>query len=342
MMLPHQRRDTFRLLVDRFNLRADALCFYYFEGNLKSARFKKSDVETAIKFARTRFPDTSLYYLTDVYPDYGLIPGLMLVKEGDLASLQYSVGPHVFICAFESDERLIGVLRKIKKLPMPYFFTPSAYYPTARYFHRNDLAREVLIAEQAIGLPKFEVADFENLIQALDITADVPGDYVEIGVYQGRSAHLALRYMREKGIHRKTYLIDFFEGFGYEGAAQSADALWMGSHTDTSIQGVQEFLAQYDNHQICKLNIITEDLPTEIGSIAVCNVDVDMYEAVSAALNKVAPRMVSSGIIVIEDQGHTPALAGAYLAVDEFLDSTVARDFVPVHMASGQLFLIRK
>lgn len=341
-MPPHQRRDAFRLLVNKFDLKSDALRYFYFEGNLNSARFKKIDVETAIKFARARFPDSPLYYLTDEYPKYGAIPGLKLIKEVDLGSLQHSTGPHVFICAFESDEKLIRALREIKKLPTPYFYTPSAYYPTARYFHRNDMAREVLIAEQAIDLPKFEVADFENIIQALDITADVPGDYIEIGVYQGRSAHLALHYMRQKGIRRKAYLVDIFEGFGYEGAVQSADALWMGSHTDTSIQGVQEFLAEYDSYQIHKLNIITDDLPTEIGEVAVCNIDVDMYEAVLAGLNKVAPRMVSAGIIVVEDQGHTPALAGAYLAVVEFLASPVARDFIPLHMASGQLFLIRK
>jgi hypothetical protein len=265
-----------------------------------------------------------------------------LIKESDLARLLQLAGPHVFICAFESDEKLIGVLGKIKKLPMPYFFTPSSYYPTARYFHRNDIAREILIAEQAINLPKFEVADFENIIQALDITADVPGDYVEIGVYQGRSAHLALHYMQEKGIRRRAHLVDLFEGFSYEGAAQSADAAWMGSHMDTNIQAVQELLGEFDSHQICKLNIITDDLPSEIGPIAVCNIDVDMYDAVLAGLNKVAPRMAPAGIIIVEDQGHTPALAGAYLAVVEFLESSAARDFVPVHMASGQLFLIRK
>jgi hypothetical protein len=46
-----------------------------------------------------------------------------------------------------------------------------------------------------------------------------------------------------------------------------------------------------------------------------------MYEAVAAALAKVAPLIAEGGIIIAEDQGHTPLLIGAYVAVQKFLKS---------------------
>jgi len=234
------------------------------------------------------------------------------------------------------------VLKEIVERNNTFYFTPQKYYPTARYFHRNDIAREVLISEQKINMPKFEVADFENIIQAIDITRKIQGDYVEIGVYQGRSAHMALHYMREKKIRRKSYFIDIFEGFTYNAAIKSADALWAHTHTDYNYDTVKDFLSEFDAYEILIHNIITDELPDQIKSIAVCNIDVDLYEAISASLLKVAPLINTGGIIILEDQGHTPALAGAYLATQEFFEKEeIAHSFIPVHMTSGQMFLIR-
>lgn len=317
---------------------------YYYAGNLKQKRVNASDIEQAFKKARHRFADSRIYYINDIYPidvtyknaviiDYASIPN-------DVAAINDDV--KVFICAFESDEKLVNVIKWIMTLDNSYYFMPSKYYPTSRYFHRNDIARQVLTSDLAINLSKFEVADFENIIQAIEITRNVQGDYVEVGVYQGRSAHLALHYFKEAGITRKSYFFDVFDGFTYDVAITSSDALWANTHTETSLESVERFLAEFDNFEIYKLDIIAEDLPSKVKNIAVCNIDVDMYEAVCSALDKVAPRMESGGIMIVEDQGHTPALAGAYLAVTEFLDKDIAKGFIPVHMASGQLFLIKK
>ena len=46
-------------------------------------------------------------------------------------------------------------------------------------------------------------------------------------------------------------------------------------------------------------------------------------------------------MIVCEDYGHTPGLAGAELAAAEFLDSR-GDDFISLYFESGQLCLIRR
>jgi hypothetical protein len=80
-------------------------------------------------------------------------------------------------------------------------------------------------------------------------------------------------------------------------------------------------------------------LPREIKGIVICNIDVDMYESTKSALEKVKNKIVEGGIIIIEDYGHTPCLAGANMAVREFMRRN--KQFRGIYMQSGQMFLIK-
>merc|ERR1712046_107483 len=79
-----------------------------------------------------------------------------------------------------------------------------------------------------------------------------------------------------------------------------------------------------------RLNILTSPLPDSVGSIAVANVDVDMFEATEAALAAVAPRLVIGGMGHCVDPSGTPMLAGALLGLERFLRSPAGRGFVKV------------
>ena len=91
-------------------------------------------------------------------------------------------------------------------------------------------------------------------------------------------------------------------------------------------------------------NIISDELPDEVRArgIAVANIDVDLHEAVLAALERISPHVTKYGIIVVEDPGHTPLLIGACLALKKFMENGGSDMFIPVVMDSGQTFLIRK
>ena len=82
--------------------------------------------------------------------------------------------------------------------------------------------------------------------------------------------------------------------------------------------------------------------PAGIDRIAVCDIDVDMYEAVTAALEKTADRIPPGGVILIEDQGHTPNIAGGFLAVRDFLATEQGRRFMSWNLTSGQALLVRR
>lgn len=320
-------------------LQRECAAQYHRPHALATPRFDRRHVREVVVRAREKHPGARIFYLTDT-----AIP----LHEPDVARLDSAreaadvAGPKVFVCAFFSDERLARALAEVKALPGAVYLTPLVFWPTSRYFHRNDTAYEVLCAEAALPQPKFALEDFENLIQALEATRALDGDYVEIGVFQGRSAHCVLQYLRRAGLRRRAWLLDIYEGFTYEAAGKSSDAFWAGTHTETSEAGVREWMAEFPDAHVVKANVITDPLPAGIARVAVANIDVDLYEAVVAAIERLVPRMVPGGILILEDQGHTPPLAGAWLAVKEFLDSPAARDFTPVHLASGQLFLIRR
>jgi len=234
-------------------------------------------------------------------------------------------------------------------------FIPVCNAGPARYVDQNVVARDVLEAEwirqNEEGYAKWDPgpsgpADFTNLCQALEITRHKKGAFLEIGCYRGSSGSIALRYMNQAGIYRDAYFFDVFEGFLYDAALASADAVWSGSHATEGMAIVAQRLERYAlplsglNVMVCRHNIIEEEIPSAIPLIAVANIDVDLYEAVLAALHKVAPRMTTGGIIIVEDPGHTPYLVGARVALDEFLASRAATGFLPIYMESGQTFLV--
>lgn len=209
------------------------------------------------------------------------------------------------------------------------------------YYQTDEAAKNVLEKEAYYNGNYFDLNDFQNIFQAIRMTENVEGCYVEIGTYRGDSARVALSYMKESGISKTAYFIDTYEGFNYKEAEESGDCDWANTHDDTSIDFVDRRLKEFSNYQLVRMNVITNDLPEEIGDIAVCNIDVDMYEAVEAALEKVYRKILPGGVVLAEDFGHTPALYGAQYAVCNFL-STHKNEFYGMYLQSGQYIMIKK
>lgn len=218
----------------------------------------------------------------------------------------------------------------------------SQIVPVARFYHLHKNVYDTLMGEYYDHpKPHFYASDFENIMQAIMLTQHLHGDIVEIGTFQGSSARAICHFLKQSQIHKKAYFIDTFEGFTYAQAKDSKDARWADTHTQTSLEAVQTYLSAYTHFECVKQNIITDALPASIQSICVANIDVDMYEAIKAALSKVADKIVKNGIIIVEDYGHSPALIGAQVALEEFLQ-TYREQFMPLYMGlSGQMFLIR-
>ena len=251
----------------------------------------------------------------------------------------------VYACSWHTNgSRFIrSIMRHTGRFIPVWHGTPSPYADF------NATLRKVLTFEwtrqTAENYAKWDLGDFMDLCQAIEITRKVPGAFLEIGCHNGSSGSVAAHYMRESRIGRTAYFFDTFDGFHYKAALASSDAMWAYSHVSDGEKVVAERLKRYEDAEIGLRvvvrhhNIVEEELPEEIDQIAVANVDVDLYEAVLAALVKVAPRVVTGGIIVVEDPGHTPTMVGSRIALEEFM--ALHDSFLPISLQSGETFLVK-
>jgi len=185
----------------------------------------------------------------------------------------------------------------------------------------------------------------ENICEALEITKNVEGDYLEIGVYEGGSALTALNYLNQINLKKKTYLLDTFEGFNYKDSENSSDVIWHKSHfidnEEKTKVFLKEILKDFSNYELITNNICKDDLPEKIKSISLAHIDVDLYEATLEAIKKVSRRLSKNGIIMCEDPVNTPVLYGALYAMENFLKSEEGKGFIKI-FKKNHYFLMKQ
>ncbi|MBS0274419.1 MAG: class I SAM-dependent methyltransferase [Proteobacteria bacterium] len=286
-----------------------------------------------------------VYILTDIRPFQDL--ELAVKSDGVLESLDElddaKIGQSAFYVYFSVDEKAVAPIQHIVRcggLFIPPMQFSKTTYPRVAQFVEDTLVE----SDGAVGGLFGERQLHENICQAVDMTRDVEGDFLEVGVFTGSSAVVAMTHMRNRGMRRKCFLMDTFEGFTYAEAEDSADGIWSGTHLMAAAQQ-QALLTQRmrncgQDFRLVKGNICAVPIPAEIGKLALVNVDVDMYEATLAVLTKAAPLVQPRGVMVCEDPASTPGLYGAFIAMDEFLNSAEGRKFVRVFMGT-QYFLIK-
>ena len=224
--------------------------------------------------------------------------------------------------------------------------------PARNWMH--DQVKELVLKEefrrQSIeGIEKFSYgigSDFGNLLQIVDNAKSIKGDFVEIGCFMGSSTCVMANYMQKEGVDKTLFVYDYFDGFSYEEAKNSVDDSWVDTHKTDGLLAVQgrihKRLDDPSRVKVFKRNIIDSDALNEVSEIAFANIDVDMYEAVYAALRHVHKKLSVHGIIVVEDAGHTPNLLGATIALNQFLEFVGRSTYLIFQMESGQYILIKK
>ncbi len=304
---------------------------------LEHGRISFGDVKQSLLVIQRRFPNQTVFFISDWIKSLpGVVPiGASFLNKGKGA---------IYLCALRTISRSEEVAREIIATGGFYFF-PTRAHPTARYFEFDTNAELVLREAAAIRRSHFDALDFEFIMQAAATTRDLPGKYVEIGTFEGRSAQVLLNYLRKAGIDKDCYFLDTFTGINFDTAATSADAQWFGSHTDSSrnsIKNVSDFLSSFGSFRLVACDIIKDELPPEIDRIAFCNIDVDIYEAYIHALRKVDERLVPGGVIICEDFGHAPYVLGAKLAFDDFMAGGARKRYNNFYVNSGQMLLIKR
>ncbi len=179
------------------------------------------------------------------------------------------------------------------------------------------------------------------LYQAVNYVIDqnIPGSFVECGVWRGGSSMLMALILKERGIHnRNLILIDTFTGMTEAGAVDvdfngnTADALMQGSKGDevaalvkaqASLEDVQANMAT-TGYAPRRIRYVKGDARTILPSvqtsmIGILRLDTDFYDSTLAELQALYPRVAQNGVVIIDDAGHWK---GAAQAVDDYFEDT--------------------
>lgn len=157
---------------------------------------------------------------------------------------------------------------------------------------------------------------------------EIPGDFVECGVWKGGASMLAaLSLVELEASPRRIFLYDTFAGMTIP--TEEDRIAWNGAP-------VGEKWSRFESWVVSKSEVLsnfsTIDYPLEYVTvkegdvkdtlmerkpeeIALLRLDTDWYESTAEELNVLYPRLVSGGVLLIDDYGH---FTGARKAVDEY------------------------
>lgn len=167
---------------------------------------------------------------------------------------------------------------------------------------------------------------------------EVPGDFVECGVWRGGSAGIMAQVLRkfDSSRQRKLHLFDSFEGLPepteidgthaaqYSGGVNSG-ALKSVHMCEAEIGFVRELLFDKLNFPESRARLYQgwfQDTIPQLGNdpsqIAVLRLDGDWYDSTKICLNHLYDRVPSGGLIILDDYF---AWEGCKVATDEFRDA---------------------
>jgi O-methyltransferase len=167
---------------------------------------------------------------------------------------------------------------------------------------------------------------------------DVPGAFVESGVWKGGSSMAAALTLVNNGVtDREFHLFDTFEGIPAPG---EHDALIGGDHEslmkwwqkenakkgaawlDAPVDQVLDTLAGtgYPRERLhAHVGLVEDTVPANApDQIAFLRLDTDYYSSTKTELDVMFERLSPGGVMIIDDYGYT---AGTRKAVDEFLET---------------------
>ena len=140
----------------------------------------------------------------------------------------------------------------------------------------------------------------------------VPGDYAEVGVYRGGSARIICEAKGEKRLH----LFDTFTGLP-EPSEKDGGVFRRGQYCCPRKE-VERALRDFDNVVIYE-GVFPQTVggvyPIQNTTFSFVNLDVDLFDATSAALRFFYPRLNSVGILISHDYSVLP---GVRTAFDEY------------------------
>ncbi|MCI4045156.1 TylF/MycF/NovP-related O-methyltransferase [Streptomyces sp. TRM75563] len=226
--------------------------------------------------------------------------------------------------------------------PAPAHVPPAAAKPKARKpapalpEDYDDEAKDIIRAVKPYSMTSPERLNAFILATRHIARHDIPGDIVECGVWRGGSMQACARTLLSVGeTERDLYLFDTYEGMTPPTAedlrrdGRPARELLDAQGKDRPIWAVaslEDVKAGFENIPYPKERVhyvqgrVEDTVPAQAPEqISILRLDTDWYASTKHELEHLYSRLVSGGVLLIDDYGYWQ---GSRQAVDEFLDKT--------------------
>ncbi|KAB1910356.1 TylF/MycF family methyltransferase [Micromonospora tulbaghiae] len=220
-------------------------------------------------------------------------------------------------------------------VPIPWFQGDPAYDPEKRRVGLDWPS----VAHTMVGLKRLD-----NVQECMEqvLSDDVPGDFIETGVWRGGVCIFMRAFLEAYGVkNRRIWVADSFEGIPDVGEDGHPLDVRLGLHRANETLGVpmevvKANFARYDllDDQVQFLpGWFRDSLPTApVERIAILRLDGDLYESTMDALNSLYDKVSPGGFVIVDDY----ALRSCRRAIDEFRDQHAIKDEVlPIDGASA-------
>ncbi|TFI23232.1 MULTISPECIES: TylF/MycF/NovP-related O-methyltransferase [Streptomyces] len=222
--------------------------------------------------------------------------------------------------------------------------------PAALPADYDDEAKEIIRAVKPYTMTSPERLNAFILATRHVVRHSIPGDIVECGVWRGGSMQACAKALLALGeSDRDLHLFDTFEGMPPPTAedlrrdGKSAEDLLAAQGKDrpiwaiASLEDVQAGFEQvpYPGERVHYVQGMVEDtVPQQAPEqISILRLDTDWYASTKHELEFLYPRLVSGGVLLIDDYGYWQ---GSRQAVDEFLEKTGER-LLMLRMDEGRI-----
>ena len=172
---------------------------------------------------------------------------------------------------------------------------------------------------------------FDNFCNAIETTRNLEGTIVECGVWKGGMICGASRFALNNNINRNFYAFDSFIGFpeptdkdivAYTNKSALELENWGMKRAPVQLESLNSLLECMELLNI-PTHIITpvkgwfkDTVPFFTDNIVILRLDGDWYESTKVCLENLYDKVVSGGIIILDDYGYWK---GCKEATDEFL-----------------------
>jgi hypothetical protein len=185
------------------------------------------------------------------------------------------------------------------------------------------------------------------------IENEIPGDFVECGVYRGGHSIIAASIFKRYQVKKKVYLFDTFAGMTVptkfdkksstgEPAIRKYDNTLTMNYSNWAYSPLEEVERNFQDRHLSDYAIFvkgdvlntllnTRNITNEISFL---RLDTDWYESTKLELEILYPKLMRGGVLVIDDYG---SWDGVLKAVNEYFSSPIRKPYLGVIDSSARL-----